>query len=144
LGWLLLAPDLSSKVLGSMLSLQSEGNMHFPASIAFLLLATTAFAQTGSQPGAHGARAIWEPPAWNVPQNVKATVPKEMVSTFRVSGYEITLEKTSIKDVEQRLGGIIGKKVMLLTPRNGSVSTEQMQRADGFSGWRTAKLMGVR
>jgi hypothetical protein len=41
---------------------------------------------------------------------VKATVPKEMVSTFRVSGYDITFEKTNMKDVEQRLGGVIGEK----------------------------------
>lgn len=85
-------------------------NMHFAASIALLLLASSGFTQTVSQPTTHAARAIWEPPEWNFPQNVKATVPKEMVSTFRVSGYDITLEKTSMKDVEQRLGGVVGKK----------------------------------
>jgi hypothetical protein len=84
--------------------------MHFPASIALLLLASSAFTQTVSQPSSHAASTIWEPPEWNFPQNVKATVPKEMVSTFRVSGYDITLEETSMKDVEQRLGGVIGRK----------------------------------
>jgi hypothetical protein len=84
--------------------------MHFPASIALLLLASSAFTQTASQPTTQAARVIWEPPEWNFPQSVKATVPKEMVSTFRVSGYDITLEKTSMEDVEQRLGGVIGKK----------------------------------
>jgi hypothetical protein len=84
--------------------------MHFPASIALLLLASSAFTQTVSQPSSHAASAIWEPPEWNFPQNVKATVPKEMVSTFRLSGYNITLEETSMEDVEQRLGGVIGRK----------------------------------
>jgi len=87
-----------------------ERNMRFPASIAFLLLASSAFTQTVSQPSSHAARTIWEPPEWNFPQDVKATVPKEMVSTFRVSGYDITLEKTRMKDVQQRLGGVIGEK----------------------------------
>jgi hypothetical protein len=84
--------------------------MHFPASIALLLLASSALTQTVSQPVTHAARSIWEPPEWNFPQDVKATVAKEMVSTFRVSGYDITLEETSMNDAEQRLGGAIGKK----------------------------------
>ena len=84
--------------------------MHFPASVVLLLLASSAFTQTVSKPSSRAARAIWEPPAWNVPQDVKATVPKEMVSTFRVSRFDITLEKTSMKDVQQRLGGVIGEK----------------------------------
>jgi hypothetical protein len=33
-----------------------------------------------------------------------------MVSTLRISGYNITLEETSMKDTERRFGGIIGKK----------------------------------
>jgi hypothetical protein len=84
--------------------------MHFPMSIALLLLASSAFTQTVSQPSTHAASAVWEPPAWNFPENVKATVPKEMVSTFRVSGYDIKLEKTSMENVEQHLGGVIGEK----------------------------------
>jgi hypothetical protein len=104
-------PDCDSQALPlDASSLQSKGNMHFPASIALLLLASSAFTQTVSQPSSYAASAIWEPPEWNFPQNVKATVRKEMVSTFRVSGYDITLEKTSMKDVEQHLGGVIGEK----------------------------------
>jgi hypothetical protein len=87
-----------------------ERNMRLLASVALLLLASSAFAQTVSQSSSHAAKAIWEPPEWNFPQDVKATVPKEMVSTFRVSGYDITLEKTSMKDIQQRLGGVIGEK----------------------------------
>jgi hypothetical protein len=82
--------------------------MRFPASVAILLLASSAFTQTVSQ--SHAAKAIWDPPEWNFPQGVKATVPKEMVSTFRVSGYDITLEKTSMKDIQLRLWGVIGEK----------------------------------
>jgi len=84
--------------------------MHFTASVALLLLALSAFTQTVSQPSSRAATAVWEPPEWNFPQDVKATVPKEMVSRFRVSGYDITLEETSMKDVQQHLGGVIGEK----------------------------------
>jgi len=105
--------------------------MRFPASVALLLLASSAFAQTASQPSSHAARAIWEPPDWNFPQDAKATVPKEMVSTFRVSGYDITLEKTSMKDVQQRLGGVIGEK------GDASDASEWLcfHGADSMGGW---------
>lgn len=84
--------------------------MYLPASVALLLLASSAFAQPVSHSSSHAAKAIWEPPEWNFPQDVRATVPKELVSTFRVSGYDITLEKTRMKDVQQRLKGVIGEK----------------------------------
>jgi hypothetical protein len=84
--------------------------MRFSASVVLLLLASSAFTQTVSQSSSHAAKTIWEPPEWNFPHDVKATIPKELVSTFRVSGYDITLEKTSMKDVQRRLGGVIGEK----------------------------------
>jgi hypothetical protein len=84
--------------------------MRFAMCVALLVLASTAFAQTDGQANPHSASVVWEPPKWNFPEDVKPTVPKEVVSTFRVSGYDITLEKTSMKDVEQHLGGVIGKR----------------------------------
>jgi hypothetical protein len=84
--------------------------MHFSAGIALLLLASSAFTQTVRRAGTEATGAIWEPPAWNLPQNVKATAPKEMISTFRASGYDITLRQTSMKDVERRFGGTMGKR----------------------------------
>jgi hypothetical protein len=44
------------------------------------------------------------------PSKCEGDCPERDVSAFRVSGYDITFEKTNMKDVEQGLGGIIGKK----------------------------------
>jgi hypothetical protein len=108
-----------------------ESNMQFRASVTLLMLASSAFAQAVSQPSSHTARSIWEPPEWNFPQDVKATIPKEMVSTFRVSGNDITLEKTSMKEVQQRLGGVIGEK------GDASDASEWLcfHGADALGGW---------
>jgi hypothetical protein len=78
--------------------------------IALALLAFTAFAQTVEQPTSHISRIVWEPPDWDFPQNVKASVEKEMFSSIRVSNYEIVFEQTEMKQVQQRLGGQIGSR----------------------------------
>ncbi len=66
-----------------------------------LFLTSVVVAQTG-------ARVIWEPPNWNFPQDVKATVPREMLSKLRVANVAVTLEKTKLDNVEQLLGGTTG------------------------------------
>ena len=78
--------------------------------IVFVLLAFAAFPQTGTQSGPRRHQTVWEPPAWNFPQNVKASVPKEMLAKLRVSAYDITLEETSMEDAAKRFGGTIGSK----------------------------------
>jgi hypothetical protein len=85
-------------------------NMRFATCIALILLASAVFAQTDKGPPPQSAPIIWEPPDWSLPENVKASVPKELVSILRVSDYDITLEETSMKDAQQRLGGEIGAK----------------------------------
>jgi len=55
-------------------------------------------------------RIVWEPPDWSFPQNVKGDGQREMLSSFRVSSYEIILEGTAMKDVQKRLGGQIGSR----------------------------------
>jgi hypothetical protein len=78
--------------------------------IVLLTLTSTVFPQTSRRPNPHSARAVWEPPDWNLPDNLKATVPGEMLTALRVSGYEIKLEETSFNDVKEHLAGIIGRK----------------------------------
>lgn len=68
-----------------------------------LLLTSVVLAQTS-------ARVLWEPPNWNFPQDVKATVPREMLSRLRVANVSISLEKTQLDSVEQLLGGTTGAK----------------------------------
>jgi hypothetical protein len=87
-----------------------EGDMRFALWIALTLLASVAFPQTVEHSKTHSPLRVWEPPNWDFPENVKASVPKQMFSTFRLSGYDITLEETSMKIVEKRLGGEIGAK----------------------------------
>jgi hypothetical protein len=76
---------------------------------ALLILACAAFAQTVEHSNSQ-SRLVWEPPEWNFPQDLKASVPKEMFSTFRVSSYDITLEETSIDSVQKHLGGKTGQR----------------------------------
>jgi hypothetical protein len=68
-----------------------------------LLLISEAFTQTSP-------RVVWEPPDWNFPQEVKATVPKEMLKSLRVSTVGVTLEQTRLDKVGQALGAEIGAK----------------------------------
>jgi hypothetical protein len=52
---------------------------------------------------------IWEPPRPQLPGTLpRPTVPKEMVTALRVANLPIVLERTVLKDVQQRLGGTIG------------------------------------
>jgi hypothetical protein len=55
-------------------------------------------------------RTVWEPPDWSFPQDLKANGQDEILSSFRVSSYEIVLERTAMKDAQQRLGGKIGSR----------------------------------
>jgi hypothetical protein len=68
-----------------------------------LLLTTVAFAQSNGP-------LFWEPPDWNFPPDAKATVPKEMLKTLRVSTVGMTLEETRLDKVGQLLGGETGAK----------------------------------
>ena len=78
--------------------------------IVLVLLSLTAVAQTTQQSKSHSPRTVWEPPDWNFPQNVKGNGQGEMLTSFRVSSYEIVLEGTEMKDVQKRLGGEIGSR----------------------------------
>ena len=78
--------------------------------IILVLLSLTAFAQTTRQSKSHSTRMVWEPPDWNFPQNVKGNGQREMLTSFRLSSYEIALERTEMKDVQKRLGGEIGSR----------------------------------
>jgi hypothetical protein len=84
--------------------------MRFALCIALTILASVAFPESVEHSKPHSPLTVWEPPDWNFPENVKASVPKEMFSRFRLSGYNIALEETSMKSVEKRLGGKIGAK----------------------------------
>ncbi|MGA2345213.1 MAG: hypothetical protein ABSF93_04360 [Candidatus Sulfotelmatobacter sp.] len=78
--------------------------------IVLVLLSVTAFAQTTQQSKSYSTRMVWEPPDWNFPQNVKGNGRREMLTSFRVSNYEIALERTEMKDVQKHLGGEIGSR----------------------------------
>ena len=68
-----------------------------------LLLVSVAFAQTT-------ARVVWEPPDWKFPEEAKPTVPKQMLSSLRVSTVGITLKETELDKVEHLIGGEMGAK----------------------------------
>lgn len=85
-------------------------NMRFALCIAVAILVSPLFPQIANQTERHRSRTLWEPPEWNFPENEKASVPKEMFSSLRVSGYDITLEETSMGNVKKRLGGEFGQK----------------------------------
>src|ERR1700751_2191855 len=91
-----------------LLLLQSAGNMRFRNCVCLVLLASSAFTQTVNH---HNIHRLWEPPAREVLENTKATVPKEVLSSIRVANYDIMLGKTGMEDVQGRLGGEIGKRV---------------------------------
>jgi hypothetical protein len=88
----------------------NERYMRSLACVALVLLASTAFTQTVKRPNREAAKVVWEPPEWDFPENVKATVSREMLSAFRVSGYQIRLDETSMKEVQQRLGGVMARR----------------------------------
>jgi len=69
-----------------------------------------AFAQNVKQSNSHSHDLVWEPPEWNYPQELKASVPNEMFSTFGLSGYNVVFEETSIESVQKHVGGKAGKK----------------------------------
>jgi len=81
-------------------------NMRSALCIALSVIASCAFAQNEPL----GSHAVWEPPGWNFPENVKASVPREILSSFRLSAYNITLEETSMESVRRRFGGEMGRK----------------------------------
>lgn len=80
------------------------------ATIAGLFLVTLGtFAQTANRSSSVSSRVIWEPPAWGLPDVLpKATVPKQMLATLRVSNFLINLEDTRMNDVLKTLGGTFG------------------------------------
>ncbi len=102
--------DYRSNTSPPCLSARIQVIMRSISCIALVFLALTAFAQTTQQSKSHSSRVVWEPPDWNVPQNVKGNGRREMLTSFRVSGYAIVLEQTEMKDVQRRLGGEIGSR----------------------------------
>ena len=55
--------------------------------------------------------AIWEPPPTvDFPEAVKASVPKEMITSLRVAGKSIVLDETDLKQVQRDIGGTIGNR----------------------------------
>ncbi|MGA7697038.1 MAG: hypothetical protein WCA76_18570 [Candidatus Sulfotelmatobacter sp.] len=105
--------------------------MRFALCIILLVLASAAFTETDERASQRSDKVVWEPPEWNIPENVKATVAKEMFSRFRVSGYEVTLEETSMEDAEQHLGGVIGKR----GDAGDAMQWLCFQGADSVGGW---------
>jgi hypothetical protein len=105
--------------------------MRFALCFVLTMLASHAFTQTVNQSAPHSSQMLWEPPEWNFPENVKASVPKEMFSSFRVSGYDITLEDTSMENVKKRLGGEIGRK----GDAGDALEWLCFHGADANSGW---------
>jgi hypothetical protein len=85
------------------------GRIH--GALALFLLACAAFAQTVNPSGSSRPRVIWAPPAWEfLHHDRKATVPKEMLATLRVSDLLVRLEDTQLQDVRSKLGGTIGSE----------------------------------
>jgi hypothetical protein len=73
------------------------------------LFAYAAFAQV--LPDSSPSRRVWQPPTLQVPDALpRPTVPKEMVTTLRVAGMPIVLEKTGLAEVQNRFGGSIGRR----------------------------------
>lgn len=54
---------------------------------------------------------LWEPPVPPWPEHLpKATVNREMVGTLQVSGVPVVLEKTTLDELRQRFGGMLGTR----------------------------------
>lgn len=72
-----------------------------------VLLAYSCFGQT-SVPSTH---TVWEPPVPEWPDDLpRPTVPKPMITTFRIASVPITLGITSLAEAQRRLGGTIGHR----------------------------------
>ena len=71
--------------------------------------ATVSFPQAGlDSPGA--AQILWSPPPIHWPDQLpQASVPKEMIDSFRVAGFSIKFEETKLVEAQKRLGGSIGQ-----------------------------------
>lgn len=73
-----------------------------------ILTVPAAFPAAASPP--QRSAIVWEPPDWVFPENAKASIKKEMLTSLRVSGYDVVLEQTAMKDAQDRLGGEMGSK----------------------------------
>lgn len=78
------------------------------SSVAVIFFVSLTFSQNTNP--IKQARNLWEPPTWQFPENIKASVPKEMISALHVTGFEVRLEETTMKDAQRHLGGEIGTK----------------------------------
>jgi hypothetical protein len=78
----------------------------------FCLAVCPAFAQTTVRQPTDDAPTIWAPPIlWRFDDNsvAKATVPKELIASLRVSGFTILLEEDDkMETLQTHLGGVIG------------------------------------
>jgi hypothetical protein len=80
----------------------------------FCSLVCSAIAQTAVRPGEGDKSPIWRPQSlWKFDDNAlaKATVPKEMIASLRVSGVTIPLEEDSeLASLQTMFGGKIGSQ----------------------------------
>ena len=78
--------------------------------LAFFALVCVCSAQTANK--TQGNRAIlWSPPDFGWPEDLQqATVPKEMIRSFKVGDLPIILEETKLEDVRRLFGGTIGSQ----------------------------------
>ena len=74
--------------------------------LLIVVLSSAAFAQRTPTK----SHEVWEPPDWSFPEDVKATVNREMLSTLRISDYPIQLEETKLDDTGKHFGGTVGSK----------------------------------
>lgn len=85
--------------------------LRFSSMLVVFLITYATFAQTTSRARTAGSQLIWEPPSWTFTDALpKATVPKQMLATLRVSNFSVSLENTKMEEVTSALGGTIGQK----------------------------------
>ena len=84
--------------------------MRFTSYLGLGLLVCAALAQADGQPKSHSSHVMWEPPDWNVPENLKPVMPKELLISLKLAGYNVALEKTDMQEAQRRLGGQIGSR----------------------------------
>lgn len=76
-----------------------------------LLLICVLFCNSSAQNSKRDDPAIWEPPATiDFPGTVKASIPKEMITSLRAAGKNIVLDETDLKAVQSDIGGTIGNR----------------------------------
>lgn len=84
---------------------------HAITAVLLLVSFTMAAAGTSGDSVGRAVPLVWEPPTLEFPDVLpRSTVSKMMISTVRFESVQITLEQTTLKDVQTRLGGDMGQK----------------------------------